>query len=1705
MAFLSDLASSISSTFNVGENNTHSLDSVIAGQQTQYGSLGAFASQIDQSAQRSYVEEGYLRTDPYNAEPKQREILFQQPSATILIKKRMFSSIAENFRPDYMDQDEKLYYRAIKFLFQNKCNVISALEKLSKIQQVTSAVGTISDQLVPIVMSLSDTLTAAGTGSLFGAFTSNSFGGSQDVSQLASVMDQLRKIYGYNTTNFSTTWITDSSDMFQSQLGAGTGVIEITNFTSFNTNVAVNGIANPGGFSLNISDPYESMLITEWDIEKAISDATNMFYSDQTFNLGQQSIDQVIASGEAQLNSLRYSRGASTISFVIDPDTLLGQRVTAILDNLGKELVFTYNSGLLGIGSSVSVADYYLYGNGLGTNGLSSNELSIFQNVVSSIYSKIELDANSRNSFQIANQQTNYARRKMRFNFLGQLIIQPMDIIHFYINSKSSYDSKLLSGLQSMFSGAGILQNLNTMVTNLTTSLGSLLNPEQSIMLQIEKSAFVGSDFPNYLWNMLRSQFVTENEGTHVFSGIVTEANDNWSNGAFTISVTGKDNTYYFDQGKINFKPGVDVSNGLMFDPLTPFKTSFDTITSTSKAQTPVLLDENQAILGTSQDKTGLLKAKAGPNAGQNVTSDSFLRGQVVNGNTGQVSNEIFAPDGLVYKWKEGIGVFTQFGDSDQLNDANLTGGTNIFKNPFAGQDVMNVISLLITGQPYNYATFWKATASNGGYNNDPQSKSDAAHSFMSSLTSSLTKNNIMWGNFIPFKELIVSGQDFAKSATSETRIGSKNDALIAKINQYKALQSLNSIFSVDNTQGFPSAIGTAVSNGNLPSTTNISAQMTALATSIQADIAKLQAQDNSFTQNSPSQFGSYSSGPSLIDIQNGTNPVQPTAQDLLRKETGFLTRRMSYNVRSNEDKNLFIVDDSYDKDYDILAFEQSLSDVSIYTNEYLSVRDQIRSVAELLDLEVFADTQGHIRVRPPQYNKMPSSVFYRMLYMKQAYGIQVFPQFLTDLFGNQIRTLTEQLEVLEDMIRLDGAIIGYSDDTSLTQFIQNSTAATTPFAFISDPTSRTVVDFTTLIQSTATDPGTLSPQSLTSGLSGSAAASLAANSGMNAFAQRQGVATQETVLEQQAQGTANPFTDTAKYTAIVQQVINQKTNAQGFSVDASSLATETYVQLLINEIFVKSGVKINQADFIAPNPFGQYDVSIPSSQQVDVVKVTNDLQEKINQRQMLIKTLYSTLKNALEYKSLDNPLGNQFLPPPSYGNSNVPEVFQSLIEDETYDDYGPGSGTRYIIRRPQIRNISIHAGEPDYTMVDVKGFFSPVIGNEGLPDQFNSFPSGGNALVTATAVDYDAWRNYGFKQSAPITAPFLSDPVTQCGPYASIVLSRNRKNMIKGSVTISGNEYLQPGDVVFLEDRQMLFYVHSVSHEFTYGRSFTTKLELTYGHTAGDFIPTILDAAGKMIYNNRDNGSFIVNRQTNTNNEADLGVLILDPNGNNETALPADGTNQSFSPIGTWNSKVLNNIIFYAAYKINANNTAGNNITANIELRYYFDNNNAVNPNLQSFVSSIQGILTGSSGGLTIPSFSSIQNQPFNPANIIPVSINLSPATEPSKADRRSPSQRAWDAARNQANGNSYGAGTAAGIASSSLNTFAPTVSTDQISQALYGYVVDCWLVLTENTSAANTTSTSQSLGTTAINANSIPSDPSNAAQEISNVYGGS
>jgi len=1631
MSFLATLAQQINNQFSVGENTTHTLDAVVNGQNVKYGSLGDLSKRIDQSAERRYVEEGYLRKDPYNVDPKQFEILMQEPNATVLIKKKMFSSIGENFRPDFMDSDEKLYYKAIRILFQNKCRQISALEKLSKIQKITSAVGNISEQLIPIIASLTDD---AGSGfsvggpDLFGGINSNG-----EISNFTKVIDRIRRIYAFNTSAETTSWITDSTNLFQSQFGQGTGVIEITGFTNISTLTTLD-IGSPGNVSLTVSDPYQAMLITEYDIEKAISDATNSFYSHKIFQFGKESADQNINDLKVRLNQLRSDRKASPISFRVSPDTLLGNKVTAIIDRLGTTILFTYNSGFGGVGGGVSVADEYLKGGDIAgydgleisqqpTFGSNSNvkklfpdsELSVFKRLVIAIFNKLQLEANSHNTFQINNNKTNYARRKLRQNFAGKLIIQPMDTVHIYVNSKTRYDGKLSSGLNNMFSGAGILQNLNKTFTDLKNAADTLFNPAGSVNFQLEKTTYVGPDFPNYLWALIRNQFISEKEGTHVFGGIVDAAVDNWSDGKYMVNIRGRDNTAYFDMGKVNFKPGIDTFNGSLFDPLTPFKTRFDRISSNVKDDTPELLDENKYLLGNSQDTDSpLVKFKLGPNAGQRATQDNYIQDRSVDSNTGFITKTFYAPDGLVYKWKEGIGVLVQFGNSLDLNDPSRVGTPSITKEPFAGQDVMNVLSLLISGQPYNFANYWKAVANFDGFARDPQSQQDSAYSYYDSLKNDLTKNNIIWGNFIPFKNLVMDEQSYAQVLQAQFKAQQRNADLDAK------LQKLSELNKQIMLMGAGASLFTQSDISFSSDRDKVRKQFDLLATETKSIIQEMQKADKSFSALKNIGNDTSIDFNQFIDSSKSSKQASdPQIRKLIRRQINNLTRRMSYNVRGNEDKNLFIVDDFYDKDYDILAYEQSLTDgIKLYNNEFTSVRDKIAATADLLNLEVFCDTQGHIRVRPSQYNRMPSSVFYKMMYLKKSYNIQIFPQFLEDLFTDQLTALKQRLEILEDQIRLDCAVLGINTDSAAVEFILGSNVtggSGDTFSFLSKEDSGQISQINEILSQAQPD-------------------------------QRDDLQRNDfNSISQQANSTKDIFSNAQRSTIILDSIEKHKLSQSGYGInDIQSFEDNDRVDELIARIQTVSGQKIPKSSYITTlENVAVNGTSIPLAKNIDIFKVTNEIADKIRERQKILKLFFNSIKNAAEYKSLDsnNDSSNALLVPGNFSNTNIPEVFEHMIEDESYDDYGPGSGSRYIIRRAQILNLSIQENPPRFNSVIVQGVLNPLAPT-ALPEGLNSFPSNGNGMVTAAAVDYDMWRNYGLLQTSPINVPFLSDPNTQCAPYASMILSRARREVLRGSVTLVGNEYMQPGEVVFLEDRGLLFYVSSVKHDYSQGSSFTTTLELTYGHTPGDYIPIPLDVIGKLIYNNKDSSSFIIQRQSSSANDSSIGVVQRDPSSANPNQVLDTGEKNSFTTSFTAvNTQTINNILYTSAYIINSNNTQGNTIKASVELRIYYDDNTPLNNDLLIFANNVQETLTIENLGPKQIATSNTGNSrtvTLNKDDVKIVQVNMSDDNE-----RSSPSQKAIDAARNQINGYSSN----------------ESAIKDRIRIALFNNIVDCWI----------------------------------------------
>ncbi len=1457
MSFLEDLGSSLLSSLNEQMGLTD-----ISPTDFNYEQLGAFANKIDKGAHRQYLEDGMIR----NVRPRATEVIMQEPDVTILIKKRQFSSLAENFRYDLMNSDEKLFIRASKKLFYNKCRAIAAYERLTKIERITKSNGFISDFALPQIFNAVDTLSALDL-NIIDAKTQ-------------SILETVRKVKTLSDPNQFTTWIVDRELPYASDVGEGTGVFELTTVSTINCSSSI--LFGGGGASFTVEDPYKLMIITTEDIERAISEASNRWGQNNFFRLTESGLQDVIGALKNELNSVRTGRGASPIVFKINIDNFVQKKVRAFIDFEGREIIFNFDAGFVGINSNVTLDSSATEG----LNGLSSSEAKIFNQIISNIYILIGLQQSTQSEIKDYNGQTKYVRDLMNLNFAGKSIIQPMDNLHVFISTKTQTDSKITQGLNINFSSSSLLNKINDTLGNIEAAfedIKSTFTGGENSYLETEKNAIAGQEFPMWLWTMMRNDFTRQAAGTHVFAGVIESANQNYSGGKYTLSVNAKDNTTYFSTSQININPSVDVFNSSIYDPLTPFKLDFDASSGFLKGEFPPLLDENISLL-----HTGSVKAKQGRFRGFLLTEEVYSIQDAEPMTPTRFRRKLNDADGFVYRWKRGIGSLTLFGEPHASPNFRSESSPSLTKDPFSGQDTMNALSLLITGQPYNYNTFLRAAIESGNLSRDDLMNRDGSSSFFRGFINDLSKQNATWGNFIPFKKLVINekGTHFLASGEFDLTTSNKraSELLKERAKRFDVLTGLMPEFA-NSPQFYKVGVGGAVNSDPNAGEKFDKRSLSKLAQDIieiDFEIAKLNKDfQNSIEKASTRSgagsfkiFGDDISFDPSVDSNSGVTHNEIVAQrNEFRKKLNNLTQRRLWRVKANEDSNLFIVDDSYDKNYDIQTFERTLSSgLELFKSTFTKIGEKIQSVAAMLGLEIFADSQGHIQARAPQYNRMPSSVFHKMIQEKKKKNIQLFPDFLESLFFNQIQGLVQEIEIIEDEIRIRAAALGAITDDDAKKLLKGGAEiGKANFAFVtgSDGKFGGSADIRLFIEQSYPD---ISESKASKPLT-------------------------------EISSKLSPVLESTNNFDIIQRITIA--NSEKSFTSINDKVTEYIKEIAARLAQKKDGPAPTQESLISNNR------TLGGRSQVDIIKITEEISVFIKDRQYLIKLLANATKNLDQGISLDedpNGAANALFPAfnkPS--DKNVfPEILEHMIEDEDHDDLGVGSGKRYILTDSKIIDLTISEKPPEWTVVEVNGQLENAL--VPRPDGLTISDSGGNAIATAIAADYDMWRMYGFKTTNSVNVPFLSHPEAQCAPYAVNLLNQARANIFQATITVVGNEFIQPGEVYYIEDRNLLFYAETISHSFSYGGQYTTNITAKYGHTPGTYIPTMLDVLGKALYSKGHQANLVRHERFGTaNNETPITVITHENEGLFSTTPVADLVSSKY---GEQNKKNLSNAL---------------------------------------------------------------------------------------------------------------------------------------------------------------------------------------------------
>jgi hypothetical protein len=874
--------------------------------------------------------------------------------------------------------------------------------------------------------------------------------------------------------------------------------------------------------------------------------------------------------------------------------------------------------------------------------------------------------------------------------------------------------------------------------------------------------------------------------------------------------------------------------------------------------------------------------------------------------------------------------------------------------------------------------------------------------SFFKGLISDITKQNATWGNFLPFKKLVVNDRAYDFLRRGELDFATKN-AQLSKLlsNRARKFDELTAIMPrFSNIPMFYRA--DAGGTTNLPTD---SPKLTAVQ-ALSSEIIKLDARieqlrDSFFSQtqqriNLQSEEGTLrifgndiSYDESLTNQGSGNQNQKIIARMEFRKKLNQLTQRRFWKTKANEDPNLFIVNDQYDKNYDIQAFSTQLSgQMKLFESTFTNVFERVQAVSQILGLEVFADSQGHIHARPPQYNRMPSSVFRNMIQTAAEKGIRVFPRFLESLFYNQASGIAEQLEILEDQIRIRAAALGATNDVSAKTFIGGDFEFVTRVHNESNTANVGNKDLRFLFDQN--NPDILEQRSsktlnaIAKHIRASISSSLSSKLSFDITKRT------EIVLDERSfSGSDN---DINSAISKIGERLKRKTG----------VPAPTRRMLLSNDRIIEQAGRLQIAN-----------------SQADVLKVTNEIAQFVAERQQLIKLLANSLKNLQEGLSINDEQSssaqNILIPQLNRGDDKIlPEVIEHMIEDEDVDDFGIGSGQRYILTDAKIISLQISEKPPPFTIAQVDGKLAGGI--TALPSGLE-VGNGGNLMGTAWAVDYDMWRMYGFKAPHPVNMPIFQNPRTQCAPYAVFLLNRARKNIFQANASVVGNEYIQAGEVYYVEDRDLLFYADSVTHQFAYNQGFTTQLNLTYGHNPGEYIPTELDIMGKGMYANRHQANLVRHdRAERADDSTHVGTLIWDASQISEGGPNiSDLVNGQFAEI---NKQTMYNIMLATAGLITPT-TFGKQL--GVEVRTYFNSNakNKImyNTNLVNIASTVKDWLVrpqafSASKEILLPDDIEDESDRI-PEDLVKVlTIDLNEDLD----EERSPSGSAWNAARSLA-----------------------------------------------------------------------------------------
>ena len=1055
-------------------------------------------------------------------------------------------------------------------------------------------------------------------------------------------------------------------------------------------------------------------------------------------------------------------------------------------------------------------------------------------------------------SFDFGDIDFGYITNRLRKFFLGKPFIDPSDGIHIFVNSnKTTFDY-----------GANNVEQLGV--------VDDQQNEISDVVLEAERRLYFNNKITFEQYKKLRKYSSDSFSMQHIFAGYVTSTNISYSSGSYTLSVKYTDNMGWLNWSRFVTEPALADYVGILEDPLTPFKVSFDELGDIKPGTNLDLLDENKQLLDL-----GILSYKSGLFRGQGASEQNLFQGEFNGVGSNKGSKILQHPDGFIYRWKDGV--VTQVAD---FQNADPTGssfrkvkthiqqhGLSAAEQPLVNLDIANILSILITGQPYDVEKFLKNSyeAHNLSKRSTASRLNQGQSDPLSFIINSIRKQNKYYGDFKPYRMITMNRRSIQKSITDLALKESINNTL--KDLQKRKIEIRTQIRLITENVVDPQR---NARNNILIATLN--AELNNIEASIknQLRIARnsgiIEEKDiRTFDFN----FLNPSSG---LEFEGDEEFNESVTRAMMR----IGAKRRIEDVRLNRDKNYFIVSDQYDYNVDLKPFLLNIrnSNFKLFEGTYTNVFERCQAANNIIKFEFFCNSDGNIEFRPPQWNKTPLTVLQESARLTAQGKKSAIPGFITKTFQNRISALSNDIQTLNMSIVIASLLLGRFPDRTLIPGMKLKGKQALAFFGVNAKDA---------------PEGENTPSTL----------SLVRNGNQTLEKQTSNVFDLNADISYSEYGEVF-LGDTETLLGVFDPIFQEENNVldgvlnvveNGSSVPAFKYATLENVNRIIEDYEKRVGVnpaarlgirnrKVVKSDFVFGVDLGRDSEGLEnvlkefiSSEDSILTKITNLLSERdrlvtiLNRNKEKSKELeevnqiiltgnsenptnadkiftegffknndYANATNDFSEK-LDNTLNSLEI---LSGSASKGALFDHMIEDDTVNIEGYGSGRRFVIEDIDIISATYSHDPPDFTRIDVVGDAPLRLGSafQGATD---------GKYYWAGATDFDMWRQYGYKPFR-VEAPYLSDSELQCKPFALMNLAIQKSKILKANISLVGNEFYKPGDVVFIKSSGLLYYVETVSHTFTYGQSFTTSLSLSYGHPPGEYLPTPLDVIGQQF-----------------------------------------------------------------------------------------------------------------------------------------------------------------------------------------------------------------------------------------------------------------